>query len=128
MYPLVGKKDDKALFAMLTDDVVHTDLTQPDDAKGKDGVRKELGGWLKAFPDLDMKATQAWAFGDVVVTEVATTGTFKGPLGALKPNGKTGTTHGVDVVELKDGKVSRMTSYANGRELLREYDLLPAKK
>jgi hypothetical protein len=75
-----------------------------------------------------MKATQAWAFGDVVVTEVATTGTFKGPLGALKPNGKTATTHGVDVVELKDGKIARMTSYANGRELLSQYDLLPAKK
>ena len=25
------------------------------------------------------------------------------------------TTHGVDVIELKDGKIARMTSYANGR-------------
>jgi steroid delta-isomerase-like uncharacterized protein len=128
LYPLVGKKDDKPLLAMLTDDVVHSDLTQPDDVKGREGVRKELGGWLKAFPDLEMKVTQAWAFGDVVVTEVATTGTFKGPLGAWKPNGKTATTHGVDVVELKDGKIARMTSYANGRELLTQYDLVPAKK
>ena len=128
MYPLVAKKDDKALLAMLTDDVVHSDLTQPDDVKGKDGVKKELGGWRKAFPDLEIRATQGWAFGDIVVTEVATTGTFKGPLGALPPNGKTATTHGVDVIELKDGKIARMTSYANGRELLVQYDLLPAKK
>jgi len=128
MYPLVAKKDDKALLAMLTDDVVHADLTQPDDVKGKDGVKKELGGWQKAFPDLEVSVAQAWAFGDVVVTEIATTGTFKGPLGALKPNGKKATTHGVDVVELKDGKIARMTSYANGRELLVQYDLLPPKK
>ena len=128
MYPLVTKKDEKSLLAMLTDDVVHADLTQPDDVKGKDGVKKELGGWLKAFPDLEMTATQGWAFGDIVVTEVATTGTFKGPLGALKPNGKKATTHGVDVIELKDGKIARLTSYANARELLVQYDLVPAKK
>lgn len=127
MYPLVPKND-KALFALLTDDVVHADLTQPEDAKGKDGVKKEVATWLKAFPDLDMKVTQAWAFGDVVVTEVSTTGTFKGALGALKPNGKTATTHGVDVIELKDGKIARMTSYANARELLVQLDLTPAKK
>jgi steroid delta-isomerase-like uncharacterized protein len=128
MYPLIEKKDEKSLLAMLTNDVVHADLTQPDDVKGKDGVKKELGGWLKAFPDLKMGVSEAWAFGDIVVTEVSTTGTFKGPLGALKPNGKTATTHGVDVVELKDGKIARMTSYANGREMLAAYDLLPAKK
>ena len=128
LYPLVGKKDDKALLAMLTDDVVHSDLTQPDDVKGKDGVKKELGGWRTAFPDLEMSATHGWAFGDLVVTEVAITGTFKGPLGALKPNGKKATTHGVDVLELKDGKIARMTSYANGRELLAQFDLVPPKK
>ncbi len=128
MYPLIEKKDDKALLAMLTDDVVHTDLTQPDDVKGKDGVKKELGGWMKAFPDLKMSVTEAWGFGDLVVTEVASTGTFKGPLGSLKPNGKSATTHGVDVIELRDGKIAKMTSYANGRELLVEYGLMPAKK
>jgi len=128
MVPLFEKRDEKSLLAMLTDDVVHVDLTQPDDVKGKEGVKKELGGWLKAFPDLKMSVAGAWAFGDIVVTETATTGTLKGPLGTLKPNGKTGTTHGVDVIELKDGKIARMTSYANGRELLVQYDLLPPKK
>jgi steroid delta-isomerase-like uncharacterized protein len=128
MYPLIAKKDEKALLAMLTDDVVHADLTQPEDVKGKDGIKKELATWLKAFPDLEQKPLQAWAFGDVVVTEIETKGTFKGALGALKPNGKSATTHGVDVIELKDGKIARMTSYANGRELLVQYDLLPAKK
>lgn len=128
MYPLVEKKDEKALLAMLTDDVVHADLTQPEDVKGKDGVKKELGGWFKAFPDLKRTAGDAWAFGDVIVVEVATTGTFKGPFGVFKPNGKTGTTHAVDILELKDGKIAKMTSYANGREMLMQYDLMPAKK
>lgn len=124
-YALFEKKDDKAIAAMMTDDVVHSDLAQPDDVKGKDGAKKELGVWLKAFPDLKMSATHAWAFGDVVVAEVETTGTFKGPLGALKPSGKTATTHGVEVLELKSGKIARVTSYTNAREFLIQYDLMP---
>jgi steroid delta-isomerase-like uncharacterized protein len=125
LYPLFEKKDEKAFLALLTDDFVHSDQPEPEDVKGKEGAKKELATWLKAFPDLKMNVTNAWAFGDIVVTEVETTGTLKGPLGALKPNGKSATTHGVDVVELKDGKIARITSYANGRELLVQYDLRP---
>ena len=124
-YGLFEKKDDKALAAMMTDDVVHTDLAQPDDVKGKEAVKKELGAWFKAFPDVKMNATHAWAFGDIVVAEVETTGTFKGPLGPLKPNGKTATTHSVDVIELSGGKIARVTSYTNAREFLLRYDLMP---
>ncbi len=127
VYPLFEKKDEKAFVALLTDDVVHSDQTQPEDVKGKEGAKKELAVWLKAIPDLKMTVANAWAFGDIVVTEVETTGTFKGPLGALKPNGKSATTHGVDVVELKDGKIARVTSYTNAREFLIQYDLMPKK-
>ena len=46
----------------------------------------------------------------------------------MKPNGKSGTTHGVDVIEMKDGKVARVTSYTNARDFLFTYDLMPPKK
>jgi steroid delta-isomerase-like uncharacterized protein len=125
IYPLMEKKDDKAILAMFTDEIVRSDLTQPEDAKGKDVAKKELAAAFKVFPDLKMNVKNAWAFGDVVVTEIETTGTFKGPMGAVKPNGKTATTHGIDVLEMKDGKIARLTSYANARELLVQYDLMP---
>jgi len=124
-YALFEKKDEKALAAMMTDDVVHADLAQADDVKGKEAAKKELAAWFKAFPDVKMNATHAWAFGDIVVAEVETTGTFKGPLGPLKPNGKTATTHAVDVVEMSGGKIARVTSYTNGRDFLMKYDLMP---
>jgi len=123
LYSSFEKKDEKASLALMTDDVVHSDLTQPEDTKGKDAAKKELGGWFKAFPDGKINATNAWAFGDIVVAELETTGTFKGPLGPLKPNGKAGITHGVDIVELKAGKIARVTSYANTREFLLSYEL-----
>ena len=43
----------------------------------------------------------------------------------LKPNGKSGTTHGVDVIDMKDGKIARSTTYANAREFLIQFDLMP---
>jgi steroid delta-isomerase-like uncharacterized protein len=108
---------------MLTDDFVRSDQTQPEDAKGKEAAKRDLTAWSKALPDLKINVLGAWAFGDLVVTETESTGTFKGPFGAYKPNGKAGTTHGIDVFEMKDGKVARLTSYANGRELAAQYDL-----
>ncbi len=126
-YALFEKKDDKALAAMMTDDIVHSELTEPDDVKGKEAAKKELGVWFKAFPDVKMKTTHAWGFGNVVVAEIETTGTFKGPLGSLKPNGKTATTQGIDVIEMSGGKIARVTSYANARDFLLKYDLMPAK-
>jgi steroid delta-isomerase-like uncharacterized protein len=124
-YALFEKKDEKAILAMMTDDVVHADLAQSDDVKGKEAVKKELSAWFKAFPDVKMTATHAWAFGDVVVAEIESSGTFKGPLGPLKPNGKSATTHGVEVLEMSAGKIARVTSYANAREFLLKYDLMP---
>ena len=124
-YALFEKKDEKAIAALMTDDVVHSDLAQSDDVKGKEAVKKELSAWFKAFPDVKITATHAWAFGDTVVAEVETTGTFKGPLGPLKPNGKSATTHGVEVLEMSGGKIARLTSYANAREFLLKYDLMP---
>jgi hypothetical protein len=59
---------------------------------------------------------------------VETTGTFKGPFGALKPSGKTATTRGVEVLELKSGKIARVTSYTNAREFRIQYDLMPRPK
>jgi steroid delta-isomerase-like uncharacterized protein len=124
-YALFEKKDEKVITELMTDDVVHADLAQADDVKGKDAAKKELAAWFKAFPDVKMTATHAWAFGDIVVAEVESTGTFKGPLGPLKPNGKTATTHAIDVIEMSGGKIARVTSYTNARELLINYDLMP---
>jgi steroid delta-isomerase-like uncharacterized protein len=125
LYSLLDKQDDKDAVAMLTDDVVHADLTRPDDAKGKEAAKKDLTTSFKAFPDRKIAIKHAWAAGEVVVAQIEATGTFKGPLGALKPNGKSATTHGIDVLEMKDGKIARITSYANEREFLSQYDLLP---
>ena len=101
------KKDDKAYTAALADDITHADYTRPEDAKGKDAAKKAFGELLKTFPDLKMTPTNIIAVGDHVIAEVEMSGTMKGDLGSVKPSGKSGTAHIVDVFRFnKDGKIT----------------------
>jgi ketosteroid isomerase-like protein len=101
------KKDDKIYTAALADDITHADYTRPEDAKGKDAAKKAFGELLKTFPDLKMTPTNIMAVGDHVIVEIEMSGTMKGDLGSIKPSGKSGTAHIVDVFRFnKDGKIA----------------------
>jgi len=101
------KKDDKAYTAALADDITHADYTRPEDAKGKDAAKKAFGDLLKTFPDVKMTPTNIMAIGDHVIAEIEMTGTMKGDMGSVKPSGKSGTAHIVDVFRFnKDGKIT----------------------
>ena len=101
------KKDDKAYTAALADDITHADYTRPEDAKGKDAAKKAFGELLKTFPDLKMTPTNIMAIGDYVIAEIEMSGTMKGDMGSVKPSGKSGTAHIVDVFRFnKDGKIT----------------------
>jgi steroid delta-isomerase-like uncharacterized protein/uncharacterized protein (TIGR02246 family) len=125
IYSAMEKKDEKAFLALITDDAVHSDLTQPTDAKGKAAAKAEFAMFTKAMPDIKVNATNSWGFGDLVVTEVEFSGTLKGAMGPIKATNKSGTTHNVDVSEFKDGKIARVTSYGSGLEFAAVYGLLP---
>jgi steroid delta-isomerase-like uncharacterized protein len=125
IYTAFEKKDEKAFLGALTDDSVHVDYSMPTDEKGKDAAKKSFAMYTAAFPDMKMTPTKTWTFGDVAIVEYVATGTFKKSMGPLKATNKTGTTHGVDIAELKDGKIAKATSYANGMEFAAQYGLLP---
>jgi hypothetical protein len=75
-----------------------------------------------------MTTKNMFAVGDWVVVEAEMTGTFKGPLGTLKPTNKSATTHAADVIKLKDGKAVMGATYSNGLEFAVLYGLMPAPK
>jgi steroid delta-isomerase-like uncharacterized protein len=128
IYTAFEKKDQKLFLDTLTDDAVHADMTMPGEMKGKDNAKKEWAMFTKAFPDMKMSPTNTWGFGDFVVTEVVSSGTFKGNMGPIKATNKSGTMHGVDVSETKDGKLAKTTSYGSGLEFASQYGLLPKPK
>jgi len=121
------KKDDKAYAAALADDITHADYTRPEDAKGKDAAKKAFGELVKTFPDVKMTPTNIMAIGDHVIAEVEMSGTMKGDLGSVKPSGKSGTAHVVEVFRFKDGKIAWAGRWGSRAEFATAFGL-PAKK
>ncbi|NUO52893.1 MAG: nuclear transport factor 2 family protein [Polyangiaceae bacterium] len=116
LYGALDKKDTKAFEGMLADDAVFSDMARPEDVKGKAKIKDDFGKFSKAFPDLKLETKQVIGAGKYVVVEGSWTGTMQGQLGPLKASKKNGTIHFVDVFELKDGKVAKLTTYSNGAE------------
>lgn len=125
-YAAWEKKDAKAFLDLMADDAQHVDYSRPaDPPKGKDAAKKEFETFTKAFPDVKMTKKNVWAAGDYVVIESDMTGTFKGALGPMKPTNKTGTIHGLDVMQTRDGKMAQGWSYGSGAEFAGAFGLMP---
>lgn len=123
------KKDKKLLEAVVTDDVVFENVAQPADTKSKAEVVKVFDAMSKAVPDAEITVDPVWAAGAFVVSSFTVKGTQKGSFGAAqKVTNKPFVIHGLDVSELRGGKIARTTWYTNGAELLGQLGLLPKKE
>jgi ketosteroid isomerase-like protein len=121
-----SKHDAKGYEAVVTDDGEHIDYSVPAEFKGKTALLKEFDAYMKAMPDMNVTIEKAWGFpSGIVVAEFTAVGTLKGNLGPMKANGKTITFHGVDIDELKDGKMAKGYTYGNGLEILAAAGMLP---
>lgn len=125
MFGAFEKKSEADFLGNSVDDVAWDDMTQPEASKGKAAAKKFFGEMTKAFPDGKSTATNTWAIGDFVVMEGTFTGTHKGPLFGIPATKKSVNMHGLDVVQFKDGKVIKGTSYGNGLEVAMQLGLVP---
>jgi len=71
-----------------------------------DSVKKGFKEMMTVFPDFKVDSMKAIASGDTVLVSGIWTGTFKAPLGNMKPNGKAFKLKDVDMfIFNKDGKI-----------------------
>ena len=123
-----NKDDAKAVVAGLADDAYYwLNTTGMPATRGKKDLAKELQAFLKAFPDQKWTTTNAWGIDGFGILEHSMSGTFKGPLGPVRPNGKKVTAwHWVDITQpAADGKLQHGWGYANPMELLAQAGALP---
>jgi predicted ester cyclase len=123
-----SKRDVKMYESQIADDCVHVDYARGTEVKGKKANVGELEMFMKAMPEIKVDVSNAWAFGNVVVSEWVFSGTLKGSIGPLKANGKPVTAHGLDIDELQGDKLSKGYSYSNSMELMGELGMLPKQK
>lgn len=110
------KGDAKPLGALATDDIVVSNQYSPADSKGKKTLEKETAEGAKAFVDQRIDVVVCVPASPWIACEYTWTATWKGPAMGMKPTGKTGTVHSLELIELKDGKVARTVAFANGTE------------
>jgi steroid delta-isomerase-like uncharacterized protein len=113
------EKSEASFLGALSENVSWSSLAQPKDMGGRAGAKEFFGAFTKAFPDARFSSVALFSVDDFVISESVMTATHAGQLGPLKPTHKPVTTHGIDIMRVKDGKVASGASYANGLELSR---------
>jgi len=80
-----------------------------------------------AFPDFRFKVESVTVDGDHAAVHWSATGTFNGTgtFEGMVPNGATVDTSGIDLLEVKDGKLVELWAYLNGMDLARQLGALP---
>lgn len=112
-----------AIVAMHTDDSVFQNHTSGGVAVGKAELRKLLEGVFATFPDLRFATRRAYYRDDVAVIEWTATATHTNPVTrgtqSYAPSGETLSWHGMDVLPMRDGLVTRKDVYADSISFLR---------
>jgi steroid delta-isomerase-like uncharacterized protein len=95
-----NKKDLKALMALYAENCVNAQPHLPVPLKGKAATAEDLGGFFKAFPDMEMKVLAIVASGDTAAMEWTITGTqtgaMTGPMGTIPATNKRVTVTGAE--------------------------------
>ncbi len=121
--------DAEALEALRSDDFVlefvHGDAFE-DPPRTADEARAFWPRWFVAFPEMDLEVVRTIAAEEVVVSQWIFTGTNSGPLESMfgteriEPTGNTVRLRGVTFLDVRDGKITKETTYFDVATLLIE--------
>ena len=112
----------------IDDSYVGHSETAPGPIRGREGVRQNLEGLIRAFPDLRIEIEQILASGDSVVTRMRATGTHQGNFAGIAPTGKSISMQACSVVEIRNGKAVRGRLYADNATLFQQVGALSLPK
>jgi steroid delta-isomerase-like uncharacterized protein len=121
-------RDSKRIASFFREDAVYADHGAGAVARGRDGIRAHAARVHAGFPDLRFELVRAAHGEDFTAGEWRSAMTHLGAFEGLAPTGRVVKSNGVDVATLDDaGKISRLDSYYDGAEIMRDLGLLPAR-
>jgi len=116
-YGALGAKNEGDFLGTQSDSVELDDQTRAQSFLGTVDTKKMFDTWTKALPDIKVQVANAWGFGEWVVVETVITGKQTGAMDGMPASGKPMSLHGAGVFQMKDGKILKGWTYANGLEL-----------
>jgi steroid delta-isomerase-like uncharacterized protein len=124
--------DTEALAELVTDDVVWADPALPQPFRGVAEVQEFMRTSVRAFPDLrfsEPDPAHLLASGSVAVWAWVMEGTMRGQVDppGFAPTGRRMRVEGVDVWQLREGRIERYRAYYDMADLARQLGLAPAR-
>jgi steroid delta-isomerase-like uncharacterized protein len=111
------------LADVVAADAVDHDPYNPYAEEGLEGLKKMIGMYRQAFPDLSLTIQDQIAEGDKVVTRWTATGTHQGELMGAAPTGKTTSVGGVGIDRIQNGQVVEAWGYWDALGMMQQLEL-----
>jgi steroid delta-isomerase-like uncharacterized protein len=111
--------------ALCAADFTDHNPEQGHSGKGLADMKQAFSGWFTAYPDMHVTIDNMVAEGDMVATMFTVTGTWRGDMMGMKPNGKSFKAAGTDFVRIKDGKATERWGTFDAMGMLQQLGLAP---
>ncbi len=90
------------------------------EVRGPEGMRRVVGEFRTAFPDVHVTVDDQIAEADIVVTRWTAAGTHRGPLGEVAPTGKRVKFSGISMMRFDNARLIEEWELADQLGLLRQ--------
>ena len=104
---------------------VRHDLGGGPDIVGPEGVKLFVGALRAAFPDIQMTVDDIIGEGDKVVVRYTARGTHSGEFRGIAPTGRKVTWAGINIYQVKGGKVVETWQLADALGLMQQLGVIP---
>jgi predicted ester cyclase len=127
LYEALAARDFDRAAELVAADALVLNVATGDVYAGRSGFLEFARGWSAAFPDLRFALLKIGGRGSPSVAEYEIEGTHTGPLvtrrGHVPPTGMEVHVRCCDVLEMEEGRISRIRSYFDSVTLLRQLGL-----
>jgi steroid delta-isomerase-like uncharacterized protein len=123
-FAALARRDADAMAALWAPDGIGH-LAGRGDLVGPNGIREYFTELFAAFPDLDLTVEETVAQDDRVAVHWRATGTMTGPLQGVEPTGARVEFEGLDLVQVRDGRLVHNVAMPDNLGIARQIGLLP---
>jgi len=125
IFEALAKRDLDVAMEFINEDTVD-DFVAIGLIEGRTAIRRFFDELIAAFPDFEMSTERIVGSTKAAVVQWRATGTFSGDsYQGIQSTGKHVEIRGVDVMEIKEGRVTHNTIYYDGASFARQIGLLP---
>lgn len=113
-----ARSEDSLVDEVMTPDVVDHQPVGP--ADGVKGVKRDIGIYHAAFPDLSLTCEDYIIGEDRVAVRWSATGTHEGDGLGMPPTHRRVRLHGVDILRIAEGRVTERWGEFNGLDMMQQ--------